>query len=190
MRKLLAILSFFVVSNLHAQLVINIGVNYNPPTCSSCCDGSFTVTLTGCTGPPFGFNFSGLPPGTILANNIIEFHSACSGTYVLTAFGGELCPSATSVFTLPFNSTGIENYRSEQIVPEVYPNPCPGQLTVESGLPNVFATVLDAMGNVLFNQSLEETNKTIDMSHIASGIYYLKLYSKGRLIVNQKVIKE
>jgi polyhydroxybutyrate depolymerase len=69
----------------------------------------------------------------------------------------------------------------------IYPNPVLNRLTIESEELIESVTILDLIGKVLMNKT---TNfKTIDVSVLAKGIYFLKLTTKNTELV-KKFVKE
>jgi hypothetical protein len=66
---------------------------------------------------------------------------------------------------------------------KVYPNPASTQLTVEiegqASYENL--ELFDAMGRVVVRESLNDSGKnTIDLSHVPSGMYVVRLLGKAQ----------
>jgi hypothetical protein len=74
----------------------------------------------------------------------------------------------------------------------ISPNPTSGRLTINSSKINTQVTieVIDALGKVLLSEDNKEFNSTtINVSHLSSGIYFIKMIS-GENTTTKKFIKE
>ena len=82
--------------------------------------------------------------------------------------------------------TGIEEYKFYGV--SIFPNPTTGIFTVELE-DNVITNVLiqDITGKEVFSTTIEETQKTIDISHLKNGNYLLNL-SNDKGILTRKLI--
>jgi hypothetical protein len=85
---------------------------------------------------------------------------------------------------------------SRNLLPvKIYPNPASGNLTLESdalsdkGSYNI--QVLNVLGQQVSNEEIKISNRQlkIDIEHLNSGIYYLQLRDKNRLLVSEKIVK-
>ena len=87
-------------------------------------------------------------------------------------------------------SVGIEDMSDASSL-RVYPNPTAGKLTIDNGqltIDNV--EVYDIIGKKQYAESRKENNETIiDISHLTTGIYFLKIPTeKG--IITKKIMKK
>ena len=76
------------------------------------------------------------------------------------------------------------------IYTKVYPNPTAGLLYIAGYLPDneeVALEVYNDDGKNYIRQSVS-LNSVLDISHLSSGIYFIKLYNDGQLIHNQSII--
>jgi len=148
------------------------------------CDGSITVTATG--GAP-GYMYSINCSGIIQASP--TFTGLCAGTYGVTAIDVNGCASycesaGDTVSTESF--VGIEMLANAQV--KVYPNPANAQVTIESIENNVDVTIFSISGKLIY--AVENiTNKNIDVSEWAKGIYVLKLKADSGIIIKRLVIE-
>jgi hypothetical protein len=77
-----------------------------------------------------------------------------------------------------------------QDILKVYPNPTRGELIIESGgsqIENV--TLYDVMGQSLMTLRTVGTIETLDISHLAKGMYFLKIQTPTETFM-QKVVRE
>lgn len=74
----------------------------------------------------------------------------------------------------------------------ISPNPTSGTslLTVPAATAPTEARCYDAYGKLLFIQKIEEETTAIDLSAMSAGVYFLRLYRDGALLVTKKVVKE
>ena len=72
---------------------------------------------------------------------------------------------------------------------QLFPNPAKDYLNVEISQSIDEYCVVDSLGRMLL-QSFFNNEKSIDISNLDSGIYYIKLYNNDRLIASNKFIKE
>jgi hypothetical protein len=75
-------------------------------------------------------------------------------------------------------------------IPKVYPNPTRGELIIESGGSQIENVVLyDIFGQTLMTLKTLGTIETIDISHLAKGMYFLKIQTPTETFM-QKVVRE
>jgi uncharacterized delta-60 repeat protein len=71
----------------------------------------------------------------------------------------------------------------------MYPNPANSQITIESTQKIFLLTICDIDGQELKRQQINNTRTQLDISNLASGIYFVKLISDKTFVV-RKIIKE
>jgi len=80
--------------------------------------------------------------------------------------------------------TGKENIR-------VYPNPAKGKINISDGsgfLDEV--SIIDITGNVVFSHKMQGNGESLQIDpHIPSGIYFIRIYSRGQAFVRKLVIR-
>jgi hypothetical protein len=79
-----------------------------------------------------------------------------------------------------------------QALYSIVPNPTNGILNISSSVKNTTSKieVIDALGKILLAEDHQEFNQTsINVAHLSSGIYFLKL-SSGNNAITKKFIKE
>lgn len=71
----------------------------------------------------------------------------------------------------------------------VMPNPASEQLTINtSGAQNASAKMIDVLGNVVIQEKIVGTSKTIDVTKFKTGIYFITLKVEGLKPVTRKVL--
>ncbi len=145
------------------------------PTCATCCDGLATVLISG-----------GIPPYSIVWSNGQTTNTTgqlCNGIYtaVVTDSLGCVDSVATSF------SVGLSSVSVFLNSIQVFPNPTQHLLTIESNLSmnkdvemkiaNIFGQQLSAPITNSYHQNYYQMQ--IDISHFASGMYLLSIYSEG-----------
>jgi hypothetical protein len=76
---------------------------------------------------------------------------------------------------------------------KVYPNPSKGNFRIEvkeAGGKPVKATFYNTLGQEVYRKSNLEANTEIDLSHLANGIYQLRLEVNGTMVTKRIVIEK
>jgi hypothetical protein len=145
-------------------------------------------TLT--ASPVFGENIQWFLNGTAISGaNSQTFTATQIGNYTVSYSLIEVpaCVSNSLVFNL--NTLGIDEYNSNAI--SVYPNPSNGILNFSSNaiLENITVQIVDISGRIVFTNSNFNSNETINISFLKSGIYIVKVNHEGKTF-SQKIIKQ
>jgi len=128
---------------------------------------------------------SGYEISQVLIDNLNNFPAVAAGSYT---FNNVTANHTIEVYFSPI--TGISEARAEKI--QIFPNPTNGQLRVSGYiLDGKDIQIYDVVGQVVFSSHLSNLSPetTIDISHLANGMYFVKLKTeKG--IVTKKFVKE
>ena len=150
----------------------SVWYTYAQPTGNGACSGIFEM-------------FGGQSPFNYLWSNGDTSSQSCDtiGFYSITmtdANGCSIIVDSVQIYT------GIEEYKFYGV--SIFPNPTTGIFTVELE-DNVITNVLiqDITGKEVFSTTIEETQKTIDISHLKNGNYLLNL-SNDKGILTRKLI--
>lgn len=158
------------------------------PSCPSCCDGSFTVTPSGCSGytvdimPNFGI---GAP--TILGNDWI-YANVCAGTYSIIVSANLPCSTAVQMCNMNFVATGIESLSLQKNTPIIYPNPAIDHITttIEG---NKLIEIVDLYGRQVKSFNISE--QEISLKDLSKGIYVMSIFNaQNTLVLKRKIVKE
>ncbi len=118
-----------------------------------------------------------------------------AGSYYLEIYG----TPTTSSYLTPYNFTlskaasgiGINEIIFDENEISIYPNPTNSKLTIESeyfGI-NHKIEVVNSLGESLFSSKLISRNTVVDVSHLSSGIYFLKI-SSDKSVAYKKFVRE
>lgn len=158
------------------------------PSCPSCCDGSFTVTPSGCSGytvdimPNFGI---GAP--TIVGNDWI-YANVCAGTYSIIVSANLPCSTAVQMCNMNFVATGIESLSLQKDAPIIYPNPVIDYITatVEG---SKLIEILDLYGRRV--KYINTSEQEISLKELSKGIYVISIFNaQNTLVLKRKIVKE
>jgi hypothetical protein len=157
-----------------------------------CFESCFGPEYDGPTSPPFPF-----PAGDTLfkeRDTVAFFYTTYNphgkgGVSIIkyTFYNDNNASDATSViFKFDSGNVGIEDNITEAVNLKVYPNPTTGQLKIDNGqltIKNI--EIFDIVGKRLSRFTFHSSHIEIDISHLAAGIYFLKV--DGKMF---KVVKE
>lgn len=89
------------------------------------------------------------------------------------------------------NVTSIHENLSQNMIKNLYPNPTSSVLNVEMNGINKNTTIelYNTIGELVFNENLGDTTKSLDLQHLSSGIYFMKVQSDNQFVI-KKIIKE
>lgn len=144
---------------------------------------SFTLTQ----GTPSGGTYSG--PG--VTGNSFDPSAAGAGSHaivysVIDAFGCTL--SDTSMIVVDV-CAGISAVKSSVI--SVFPNPATDvlKITIEGQIQAFLQVKLvNSYGAVVFESAIHQNNKTVDLSSVAQGIYFVQISDGVSIIKNEKLV--
>jgi len=73
----------------------------------------------------------------------------------------------------------------------IYPNPVSNYFQITSPLITVDEVeVFNALGQLVSTQKLVGINAQVNVSELAAGTYYLRIYNKGAFVKSAKIIKQ
>jgi hypothetical protein len=73
---------------------------------------------------------------------------------------------------------------------KIYPNPTTGRFEITSDQEIQMIEVMDLLGNTIHRFVVNNTVSGIDLSYLASNIYFLKFYDKKGYLIIKKVVKQ
>lgn len=129
-------------------------------------------------GTSYSWDFGDATSST-LANPTHTYGAAGTYTVVLTASNGA-CSSTATVLVEVTSPNGIN--AKEELSVNHYPNPTSGTINLEFGsVKPEFLVITDVLGNVVLHRDGKSQAGilTLDLSHLAKGIYFARLQAKG-----------
>jgi hypothetical protein len=158
------------------------------PSCFVCCDGSFTVTPSGCTGYTVDImpNINiGAP--TIVGNDWI-YTNVCAATYSIIVSGNAPCTSSIQPCSMNFIATGIENQSQQKVLPIIYPNPVINYFTTNID-GNKLIDVSDIYGRHL--KCIKTFDNEVSLQELSKGIYIISIFNEqNTLVLRKKIMKD
>ncbi len=85
-----------------------------------------------------------------------------------------------------WNKASVKDFT---LVSNVYPNPSNGLVTISAAQVISNITVVDALGNTVANQSVNNTTTDLDLTNVASGVYFITINAENASSVKRVVIK-
>lgn len=83
---------------------------------------------------------------------------------------------------------GVEDYNQDRV--GLYPNPTTSQVTVTSTKSIQTVELYDLSGRMLDRMSVNGTQATVNVSHLANGVYFAKIYTEDQKATVSKFIKQ
>ena len=84
-------------------------------------------------------------------------------------------------------NVGIVKFRLHEVT--IYPNPLNSQLTIETGIPDMYNININSInGQLLLNKLMAGTETQVDLSPLQSGVYFITVRSKD-YVTTRKIIK-
>ncbi len=146
-------------------------------TCSTCPDGSASVSPTGGSAP-YSYLWSD-------GNTTNSITNALPGTYTITITDANGCETTESV-TINFSSLGIDEL--VQFGVTVYPNPMTDFIKIESTKQVVERVeLIDNSGRLVLESTINSNTGTLETKQLAKGNYQLIVRTGGQVFKVQIV---
>jgi hypothetical protein len=151
---------------------------------------SETLTATGTTPIEWTLFAGSLPTGlTLSKEGVISGTPTAEGIFTFTVEATNSAGSDKKELTIKVTSVGVDELEVGSLKLQVYPNPTRGELTIENEelrIENV--EIFDVYGRTIRNFQLSIINSQlkIDVSHLPTGIYFLKAAGQTVKFVKQK----
>lgn len=166
---------------LKAQCTMSMTVPITPATCSTCCNGSATVTGASC---PI-LSYTWVPGGTTGSSAA----NLCAGTtYTIYAYvQSTVCcgtPVATSTVFIPAFPTSVAETNSFTNKINVFPNPNNGsfKLQISNAIETGSLILINSLGQKVHEQNISHGQNNINTCALSSGLYnYIILRDKEQI---------
>ena len=117
----------------------------------------------------------------------MAFFTVGQKTVVRNALSG---PRLSLLSSNGCGTLGLNDYEAVNAI-AVYPNPVSSYFMITSPELKIDEVELyNALGQLVKTQKLIQTNNVINIQDLSSGTYYLRIYSEGKFLKSDKVIKE
>jgi len=163
--------------NCQSSAVVQVAVNGKPNITTSypqqiCAGEQAMITSAG------GVNYQVYSPNSLYSTNPAFVMPSSSTQYTVWGTDANGCQNFT-VATIAVNEcTGI-NENSSLFGLRVYPNPTNGNLNIELNTSSQKSVqVVDVTGRVVVAAQTTGTNLQVDLSNVASGVYYVRIQSE------------
>jgi len=145
-----------------------------------------TVTQTGATftaQPGFSYQWFNCQTNQPIAGETAQTFTATANGQYAVIVSNTNCADTSICYSI----TNIGLHEAHLPAVSMYPNPTNGQLRIETAQPWQKAEVIDLMGRIVISQN--QAQDELDLTHLASGIYLVKVYFREGVVV-QRVVKE
>lgn len=110
--------------------------------------------------------------------------------YTVTGTSSNGCRQSAVVSVAVSRCTGIDEQVTANLITRVYPNPATESIMVElAGHAAASIHITDVTGRIVFSQPVSADRQLLDISTLASGIYYIRVSSEQATDV-MKVVKQ
>ena len=143
-------------------------------------DGSITITVVSGGAGPYIYTVTG-PNGYNASSQLNVFDNLSAGSYSVMVENGDGCNNIMTV-TVGGGVTSVEETSLNLLV---YPNPAKETLNVEGDY--ISLNIIDIYGKAVLSSN---SIKTIDISSLSNGIYFVNINTKNGMIVNKISVKK
>lgn len=167
----------------------SITYNTTLPTCATCCNGSFTMTVLYTTS--FAFYSTPTLAVTSWSVNVLTFDNVCAGTYSIHITGSELYGDYDDILIIPL-TTLVEREGSIKSDLKLFPNPAKDYVQIEQNTPlsEKFRFQLhDINGKEIENRIMHGSSELIlNTSTFEQGVYFVSIVSYENIVQRQKLL--
>jgi hypothetical protein len=135
-------------------------------------------------------------PLSVSGSSVSDTPSA-SQVYTVSGTAANGCVGNSTISVSVSLCTGIAQLNGNSIKYNVFPNPAKDQITLNVNTPKnieILVELIDGSGKLILKQTVKfdktKTDQQINISSVASGVYFIKLISKDESIQTIKLVKE
>ena len=143
-------------------------------------------TITDANG---NFSFDSLPAGTYGVNPVITGLTTYPYYIVLNE---NTSPAFVKMIISGLIITANDEQKTIKQLFKIYPNPASEIITIETdgNSDSYQVEIISISGKLLYSQSLSNTNSTIDISDLPSGLYLVKITGNKGNVYQERIIKQ
>ena len=169
--------------NITSPTTIQITLNHTPTGLNP----TLAYAYTGTSGSHAGRNIPTAPRGNLCDSDTTQAYYKDAN---VPASIGNVLKNWCVTFIKPItNSLGLEINSNKLQHLKIFPNPANSELTIETAELTGDLIILTADGQVLIKQQITNPQTHIDISSLASGIYFIKLKKENSFEV-EKFVKQ
>ncbi len=167
------------ISNLTVNALPTVSVVSNNK--SLCIGQSATLTATGANS--YTWNPGSQTSSNVVVSPTITTNYTVVGTNTLTG-----CSNQTILTQSVSSCAGIENLLSNNNLTIIYPNPTNGLITIEINS-NSKVYITNALGKLIFNETIDAGKNHINIQNQSSGIYFVQIIDiQNNTVENIKIM--
>ncbi len=113
------------------------------------------------------------------------------GNYIITLIACNSYGCDTIVYSLYINNTGLTEHQASPSF-SLYPNPTTSlfNISFNEEQKNSTIKILNVLGEITFQSTINSKQTTIDISALPQGIYFVEITTADKQVMRSKVIKE
>lgn len=116
-----------------------------------------------------------------------DWYVADQNFFTYSIFQISVAGNSSRVFNYNI-STSVNEITTGTNAVQVYPNPASKTITIDCEHENCTLTIYDLSGRKIKEQTITSTQKTVDVSALAKGLYTYQVHKKDNLLKNGKVV--
>ncbi|QGY46181.1 BspA family leucine-rich repeat surface protein [Maribellus comscasis] len=128
---------------------------------------------------------------TLKTNEVFDYETKSSYSVRIQTMdlGGEVYSKLFTFNIINNIETGISDFSNKNTI-QIYPNPVTDKLFVETNYPNQLTMlIINGTGKTILIKKLEGRTNEIDLEHIASGLYLVKIFNGKEIAQQYKLVK-
>jgi hypothetical protein len=173
--------SFIVRVNPGIEITVD---SINGSTSSN--DGGIFVTVTGGSG---SFSYEWMDSDNVISNEE-DLTNVGEGFYELKVIDDSTSCIIFSDSIEVGGSVGTIDRELDNAI-NIFPNPAADyiQISIDGIDANLNIELMSLSGNVMIQQSLLSNNESINIDHLSTGLYFVKIFDEGRFTVRKILVK-
>lgn len=113
-----------------------------------------------------------------------------STAYTVTGTNSLNCSAMAQITQSVSECTFLKEGSAEQMEYTVYPNPAVNELNIAyAAETKINIKLVNALGTVVLEEKDYSPNSTIDVSHLAKGIYFVQISSANKLVLKKVIVE-